>query len=71
MAKQSNVEGDVVILADIDATGKVVGAKAVSGPNYLREAAIDAVRNWKYEPATLNGRPTPGQVTVKIQFRLK
>ncbi len=71
LAKQGNVEGDVLISADVDATGKVVGAKVVSGPMYLREAAVDAVRNWKYEPATLNGKPTIGQITVKIQFRLK
>ena len=71
LAKQANVEGDVLISADVDPSGKVVGAKAVSGPMYLREAAVDAVRNWKYEPATLNGKPTTGQITVKIQFRLK
>jgi protein TonB len=71
LAKQTNVEGDVVISAEVDVTGKVVGAKVVSGPMYLREAAVDAVRNWKYEPATLNGKPTTGQITVKIQFRLR
>ena len=70
MAKQSNVEGDVVISAEVDATGKVVEAKAESGPIFLRDAAVDAVRKWKYEPATLNGRQTTGQVTVKIKFRL-
>ena len=71
LAKQSSTEGDVVVAADIDANGKVVGAKAISGPMYLRQAAVDAVGNWKYEPATLNGRPTSAQVSVKIQFRLK
>lgn len=71
LAKQGNVEGDVVVSADIDATGKVAGAKVVSGPMYLRQAAVDAVQNWKYEPAMLNGRPTSAQITIKIQFRLK
>ena len=71
LAKQANVEGDVVVSADIDAAGNVVGAKAVSGPMYLRQAAVDAVRNWKYEPAIMNGRPSSAQTTVKIQFRLK
>jgi outer membrane biosynthesis protein TonB len=32
---------------------------------------VDAVRNWKYEPATVSGKPTSTQITVKIQFRLK
>jgi TonB family protein len=71
LAKQSNVEGDVIVAAEIDATGKVVGAKATAGPMYLRQAALDAIRNWKYEPATLNGKPTSTQISVKIQFRLK
>ena len=71
LAKQSGVEGDVIVAADIDAIGKVVGAKATAGPMYLRQAAVDAVRNWKYEPANLNGKPTSAQISVKIQFRLK
>jgi protein TonB len=71
LAKQGNVDGDVIISADIDATGKVAGTKVVSGPMYLRQAAVDAVQNWKYEPAMLNGRPTSAQITIKIQFRLR
>jgi periplasmic protein TonB len=71
LAKTSNVEGDVLIALEIDATGKVTGAKATAGPVFLRQAAVEAVRNWKYEPATLNGKPASTQITVKIQFRLK
>jgi protein TonB len=70
LAKQGNVEGDVVVTADIDATGKVIAARATAGPAYLRQAAVDSVRNWKYEPANLNGKPISAQVTIKIQFRL-
>jgi TonB family protein len=71
LAKQSSTEGDVVVSAEIDWTGKVVGAKATSGPISLRQAGVDAVKNWKYAPATIDGRPTPAQIVVKIQFRLK
>jgi TonB family protein len=71
LAKQGNVEGDVVVTADIDATGKVIAARATAGPVYLRQAAVDSVRNWKYEPANLNGKPISAQVSIKIQFRLK
>jgi TonB family protein len=71
LAKQSNVEGDVLVTVEIDASGIVTGAKATAGPVFLRQAAVEAVRNWKYEPATLNGKPTSTQITVKIQFRLK
>jgi len=71
LAKQSNVEGDVLVAVEIDASGIVTAAKATAGPVFLRQAAAEAVRNWKYEPATLNGKPTSTQITVKIQFRLK
>jgi protein TonB len=71
MAKQTGLEGDVVISAEVDAAGKVVAAKALDGPMILRQAAVDAVRGWKYEPALVNGEPSSAQVTVKIQFRLK
>jgi protein TonB len=71
LAKQSNVEGDVLVSAEIDENGKVTGAKALSGPMFLRQAAVDTIRQWKYEPALVNGKPAPTQVSVKIQFRLK
>ena len=71
LAKQSGVAGDVILAADIDATGRVIAARATDGPMYLRQAAVDAVRNWKYEPANLNGKPTSAQISIKIEFRLK
>ena len=71
MAKQANVEGDVLVSAEIDAAGNVVQAKAVSGPMFLQQAAVDAVRQWKYEPATLDARPSSTHINIKIQFRLK
>ncbi len=70
-AKQANVEGDVLVVAEIDLNGKVIAAKATAGPVFLRQAAVDAVRNWKYEPATMDGRLTSMKITVKFQFRLK
>jgi protein TonB len=70
-AKSAKIEGDVLVTANVDATGKVVGAKAISGPAMLRVGAEDTVRGWKYQPATIGGKPVPTQVTVKIQFHLK
>ena len=68
MARSTGVEGNVVIDASIDATGNVTSAKALSGPAMLRQAAIDAVRRSKYQPATLNGEAVPVHLTVTIQF---
>lgn len=69
-ARQSHVDGIVTVSANIDENGKVVGAKALSGPMLLRQAAVDSVTQWKYAPALTDGKPVPSQVTVSVQFRL-
>jgi protein TonB len=45
--------------------------KVVSGPTLLHQAAMDALRQWKYQPATLNGNTVPMHLTVTILFRLQ
>lgn len=69
LAKQNRVTGDVVVDAVVDATGKVTGAKVLSGPSLLHQAALDAVRQFKYEPARLNDQPTPAPITITLRFR--
>jgi protein TonB len=68
MAKSAGVEGSVVIDVSIDPSGKVAATKVLSGPVMLREAALDAVRRWKYQPASLDGSPVAVHMTVTIQF---
>lgn len=70
MAKNEHVAGDVRIDALIDATGKVTTMKVLSGPALLQRAAMDALRQWKYQPATLDGKPVPMHLTVTLQFRM-
>ena len=69
LAKNVHVAGDVRIDALVDATGHVSTMKVVSGPALLRQAAVDALGQWKYEPATVDGKPVPMHLTVIIQFR--
>jgi protein TonB len=61
----------VVIDALIDATGRVSTMKVISGPALLHQSAMDAVRQWKYQPATLNGQPMAMHLTVTVQFKLQ
>jgi protein TonB len=68
-ARQSGVEGDVVVKTTIDKSGNVVGMKIVSGPMLLRQAALDALHRWKYEPSKLNGQPVAVELQVTIKFR--
>ena len=69
-AKQANVQGTVVLAAEVDEKGNVSGAKAISGPAMLRAAAISNVMQWKYQPALVNGNPASGEVTINIDFKL-
>jgi protein TonB len=71
IAKAQHVSGGVAIDALIDANGRVTKMKVLSGPTLLERAAMDALRQWKYEPATLDGKAVPMHVTVTIQFRLQ
>ena len=68
-AIQAGVQGDVVIQTTIDKDGKVVEMHVVSGPTMLRQAALDALRRWKYEPSMLDGQPVAVQMQVTIKFR--
>jgi TonB family protein len=71
MARSQRVSGDVKIDALVDAGGRVSTMKVISGPALLHQSAIDAVRQWKYAAATLNGKPVPMHLTVTVQFRLE
>ena len=71
LAVQTHMTGIVVIDAIIDEHGNVVEAKVLSGPPLLIQAALDAVRQWKYEPTYLNDEPVPVQLSVNVQFRLQ
>jgi TonB family protein len=69
MAKTQHISGDVTVDALIDATGRVTTMKVISGPSLLQQAAMDAVRQWKYQPATLDGKAVAMHLSVTIRFR--
>ena len=71
IAKTQHISGAVTIDALIDANGRVTTMKVISGPTLLQEAAKDALKQWKYEPATLDGNAVPMHLTVTLQFRLQ
>ena len=70
LATANHVEGDVKIQAQIDASGRVTSTKVISGPILLRAAAMNAVRQWKYSPAMLDGKPIATQYAVTVRFHL-
>jgi protein TonB len=70
-ARTSHVSGDVKLDALIDANGNVTELKVISGPPILRQPAMDAVRQWKYDPARLNGQPVALHLGVTVRFRVE
>ena len=70
VARQRKMEGDVAVEVTIDASGNVAKMRVVSGPAFFHQAALDAVRNWKYQPATLNDQPVSADVLVVLKFRI-
>lgn len=71
LARSQHVSGDVKIDALIDANGRVTSMKVIAGPTLLHQSAMDALRQWKYQPASLDGKPVPMHLTVTLQFRLQ
>jgi TonB family protein len=68
MARSTGIAGNVVLQASISPAGSVVATKVLSGPPVLRQAAVDAVRRWKYRPAMLNGDVVAVDITVTLAF---
>jgi TonB family protein len=69
-ARQSGVEGEVIINSVVDATGKPTNLKIVSGPALLRPAALDSVRKWRYRRSYLGDHPAPTEMLIAVKFRL-
>jgi TonB family protein len=70
IAKQNHVQGTVVIRATIDDNGSLADIEAIIGPPRLREAALEAVKDWKYIPATCGGKSVPVDTTIRVTFSL-
>jgi protein TonB len=71
LARTARVQGAVIIDATIAESGAVEDLIVVEGHPMLIAAALEAVQQWRYEPAKLNGIPTRSSVRVTVNFRLQ
>jgi periplasmic protein TonB len=71
IAQASKVQGIVVIEATIGPDGRVRDTRVLRSTPLLDDAALEAVRQWQYEPTLLNGEPVPVIMTVTVSFRLQ
>jgi TonB family protein len=71
-ARRDRIEGSVTLRIVIDSQGNVTDAREISKPlgGGLDDNAIETVRTWKFQPATLEGVPVPVRVTVVVTFRI-
>jgi protein TonB len=69
-AKDSRITGTVVLKATITKSGGIEGLQVLSGPKILAEAALNAVKFWRYRPYMLNNEPVEVQTTINVVFNL-
>jgi protein TonB len=71
IAVRARVAGVVIIEATLSTDGSVVNARVIRSEPLLDEAALAAVRQWKYTPTRLNGTPVEVIMTVTVVFQIK
>ena len=70
MARIAHIQGDVLLQATISKAGVIENLRAVQGHPILIQAAMDAVKQWKYKPYILNGEAVEVETTIKVQFHM-
>ena len=69
-ARDTRTTGTVVLKATITKSGAIDGLQVISGPKILDEAALNAVKYWRYRPYLLNNEPVEVQTTINVVFSL-
>lgn len=72
IARKARIEGVVILEITVSKQGKVKDVKVLRPLSMgLTEAAVEAVKQWEYEPSTLNNRPVEVLITVTVRFNLQ
>lgn len=70
--RTARVQGVVIVQAVIDEAGTVVNVSIIESPNPgLNQVVIDAIKQWRYKPALLNGKPVAVYLTITVSFMLR
>ncbi len=69
-ARAHHNQGDVLLTAIISKEGDIIELKVVKGDPVLAEAAVDAVKHWKYKPYLLQGEPVEIETTILVKFHM-
>ena len=72
MARKARIQGVVIVQAIIDKQGNVTNVKVLKGlPMGLDQAAANAVKEWRFKPATLGGKPVAVYYNLTVNFRIQ
>lgn len=71
LAVQSRISSIVILEAEVDVQGRVKNVKVLRGHPLFDDAAMQAVKQWRYQPLLLNGEPTGFILTVTVNFNLR
>jgi TonB family protein len=70
LAKQARIQGTVVLNVVVGQDGAVISVALANGHALLAPAAIEAVRQWVFQPTLLNGQPVEVASTIEVNFAL-
>lgn len=70
-AETVHVQGVVTLKALVDKRGSVEKLELISGHPLLVAAAVDAVKQWKYQPITMNGNAMEVETTIHVKFQVR
>jgi len=68
LARQAHMQGAVVLQAVIAKDGSIEKLQVIQGQTLLTDAAVEAVKKWKYKPYLLNGEPVEVETTITVNF---
>jgi len=72
LARRARIQGIVILEAVIDRNGNVTEARVLKGlPMGLDQSALNAIRQWRFKPGTLNGQAVPVYYNLTINFQLQ
>ena len=71
LAIQTKTEGTVYLHAIISRDGRITSLDVISGHPLLVQAALEAVRQWRYRPTMLNGEPVEVETSITVIFKLQ
>ena len=66
----ADLQGVVILVATVNERGVVTDVRVIRGHPFLKQSAVDAVRQWRYSPTFINGFAVPVTATVTVSYRI-